>query len=174
MLIPNSIQEVTLKAAREKVKNLFLEIMEIRDFVEETFPDYVSENEDWLSDLLNDTEFSEPELQDPPVISPEEIDQPVNLVQKKQLPPMRKAAAKNPAKKMRKAKRISPKGKSSGFRGVSWASSYGKWRVRACVNGKKLELGFYDDELDAAENYDKKVYKLTKDVNRLNFPENYV
>lgn len=175
MSIPQSIQEVTLNAAKEKIRSLFEEIREIKDFVESTFPDYVSENEDWVSDLLNDVEFEDNAQKGhtEDVLDPTDLVQPVNLVDKKRLQPMKKAAVKRVTKK-RKAKRISSKGKSSGFRGVSWSSSNGKWRVRTCVYGKKFELGFYDDEAEAAQVHDEKVYKLTKDINRLNFPEDYV
>lgn len=173
MSIPESIKEIALNAAKEKIRSLFEDIIEIRDFVEDSFPDYISENEDWLSDILNDVDYGEVK-EDVTAVAPEDIRQPINLVDKKQIQPMKKAAAKKVLKKKRRAKRLSLRGKTSAYRGVSWNESYGKWRVRASINGKKLELGFYEDENDAADAYDKKIYKLTKDVNRLNFPENYV
>lgn len=44
-------------------------------------------------------------------------------------------------------------GKSSSYRGVDWHSQAGKWRVQIKVHGTKYNLGYYEDEDDAARKY---------------------
>ena len=46
--------------------------------------------------------------------------------------------------------RVSVKGSTSSFRGVSWDSENGKWRAVAELHGKHFFLGRYDDETIAA------------------------
>lgn len=41
-------------------------------------------------------------------------------------------------------------GGSSSYRGVSWDSSRRKWTAACQLNGKRHQIGRYDDELDAA------------------------
>lgn len=44
--------------------------------------------------------------------------------------------------------------KKSKYRGVYWDQLSGKWRSRIMVNGKRISLGVYDDEEEAAKVYD--------------------
>lgn len=37
------------------------------------------------------------------------------------------------------------------YRGVDWFTPHGKWRARACIAYKTYDLGYFDDELEAAE-----------------------
>jgi hypothetical protein len=50
-------------------------------------------------------------------------------------------------------------GSSSGLRGVSWFSQYGKWKATCQVRGKKIFLGHFDDKHIAYEAVQS--YKLT-------------
>jgi hypothetical protein len=49
---------------------------------------------------------------------------------------------------------IRPGGTSS-FKGVSWQSSRRKWLAAICVNQKRINLGRYINEIDAAKAYDE-------------------
>lgn len=42
------------------------------------------------------------------------------------------------------------KNNTSGITGVDWHRSSGKWRVRACQDSRRTNLGFYDNIFDAA------------------------
>jgi hypothetical protein len=46
-------------------------------------------------------------------------------------------------------------GASSRFKGVSWYNRIGKWQSQISVNRRKLHLGSFDDETDAARAYDQ-------------------
>lgn len=39
----------------------------------------------------------------------------------------------------------------SPYRGVDWFTPHGKWRARACIAGRTHDLGYFTDELEAAE-----------------------
>lgn len=39
----------------------------------------------------------------------------------------------------------------SRYRGVDWFAPHKKWRARVCISGKVHDLGYFDDELVAAE-----------------------
>lgn len=42
-----------------------------------------------------------------------------------------------------------PKNNKSGFVGVSWANKNGKWMASISINGKKINLGYFNDKQDA-------------------------
>jgi hypothetical protein len=60
---------------------------------------------------------------------------------------------------------------SSCFRGVSFSKRAGKWVSAIRANGKRLWLGQFDNEIDAARAYDNAARIYHKDFARLNFPE---
>lgn len=51
------------------------------------------------------------------------------------------------------ANRGTPKNNTSGFKGVSWQPSRGKWYARITVDGVAKNLGRYDSIVDAAKAY---------------------
>lgn len=61
--------------------------------------------------------------------------------------------------------------KKSKYRGVCWDKSLQKWRVRIMVNGKRISLGVYDDEVEAAKVYDLQALKSLGGCAKLNFPK---
>ena len=59
--------------------------------------------------------------------------------------------------------------KKSKYRGVSWDKGLRKWRARICVNGKRISLGLYDDEVEAAKVYDAQALKSLGACAKTNF-----
>jgi hypothetical protein len=59
---------------------------------------------------------------------------------------------------------------SSRFKGVSWYKSTSKWRAYANVSGKKVTLGYFLDEEEAARAYDASALAEYGDHACLNFP----
>ena len=66
--------------------------------------------------------------------------------------------------------RSSVLGSTSNYIGVSWSAHMGKWRSQIIRKNKPTHLGYFDCEIDAAKAYDSHSRKVTKVVNRLNFP----
>lgn len=60
---------------------------------------------------------------------------------------------------------------TSGYRGISLVKKTGKYHAQIQVNGTKIHIGFFDDIIDAAKAYDKKVRQLFGDASLVNFPE---
>ncbi len=60
---------------------------------------------------------------------------------------------------------------TSRFKGVSWDKNKKKWTARIGHNGKKIHLGYFESELDAAAAYDARAKVLFGEFGRLNFPE---
>lgn len=58
----------------------------------------------------------------------------------------------------------------SRFKGVSWDRARRKWRATIQVDGRKAELGRYENEADAARAYDDAARIAHGDRARLNFP----
>jgi hypothetical protein len=56
------------------------------------------------------------------------------------------------------------------FMGVSFDKWTGKWKARIRSDGKKMYLGRFDIEIDAAKAYDEAARKYHKEFARLNFP----
>ena len=56
----------------------------------------------------------------------------------------------------------------SKFVGVSWAKMHKKWHCQIMMNGKNTNLGYFNDEKDAACKYDEQASLLKKPVN---FPQ---
>ncbi len=63
-------------------------------------------------------------------------------------------------------------GSKSRFKGVSRMKN-GKWYARTNFNGEPVYLGCFDDEIEAARAYDRKVVELGIEFARLNFPKEW-
>lgn len=59
---------------------------------------------------------------------------------------------------------------TSRYRGVSWHTQSGTWRVQLTVSGKHHYVGSFQDETEAARAYDEAARKFHGDSARLNFP----
>jgi group I intron endonuclease len=64
-------------------------------------------------------------------------------------------------------------GSSSIYCGVVWDKSKRKWTARMKNRGKMINLGRFDNEIDAARARDTKCWELYRDLEMLNFPEDY-
>jgi hypothetical protein len=60
---------------------------------------------------------------------------------------------------------------SSRFIGVSFDKSRRKWEARIYYQGRKIWLGRFDSEIDAALAYDEAARKYHGEFARLNFPQ---
>jgi len=60
---------------------------------------------------------------------------------------------------------------TSRFIGVWFDKSAGNWPSKITVNGKKIHLGRFHNEIDAARAYDRAAIKYRGEFARLNFPE---
>jgi hypothetical protein len=64
-------------------------------------------------------------------------------------------------------------GALSRFRGVSYNSSSRKWVARITFEGKRLSLGYFVEEVEAARAYDRKAVELLGESAKLNFPDEW-
>lgn len=69
--------------------------------------------------------------------------------------------------------RSKKRGSSSWFMGVSYCKWTKKWDARIAVHGKRVRLGLYQDDAEAARAYDYKAVELSGEFARLNFPEEW-
>lgn len=67
-------------------------------------------------------------------------------------------------------KRRTP-GLTSQYKGVCWNAYKRKWAAAIQANYKRLILGYFDSEVDAAKAYDVEARKQFGEFARLNFPE---
>jgi hypothetical protein len=40
------------------------------------------------------------------------------------------------------------------YKGVGWAKQQNKWKASICVNNKRMHIGYFENEIDAAKAYD--------------------
>ena len=59
----------------------------------------------------------------------------------------------------------------SKYKGVDWANDMKRCRARIRVNGKRMYLGSFESELDAAKAYDQAAQKYHGEFAALNFPD---
>lgn len=62
------------------------------------------------------------------------------------------------------------KNNTSGYKGVSWSKQNKKWYACIKVNRKTIDLGRYDNILDAVEAHDVAAKKYFGEFARINFP----
>jgi len=60
---------------------------------------------------------------------------------------------------------------SSQYKGLTWYRREERWAVRIMANGKSKFVGYYDDEIEAAEAYDDAARKYHGQFAALNFPK---
>lgn len=68
------------------------------------------------------------------------------------------------------ANRRAPRNNTSGFRGVSWHKSEGKWRAVIKVHQRQTQLGYFGAPEDAARAYDAAARRAFGEFARVNFP----
>jgi len=59
---------------------------------------------------------------------------------------------------------------SSEYKGVCWNKRDKKWMAYIYVNYKRIHLGYFPDEMDAASAYDEAAMKYFEEFSKLNFP----
>ena len=64
--------------------------------------------------------------------------------------------------------RVGKSDSTSRFKGVSWENSRNKWHVSICANGKRMMIGRFDCETEAAGAYDRKAQELHGEFAYLN------
>ena len=57
------------------------------------------------------------------------------------------------------------------FKGVTWSKGRKKWFVRLRCAGKRISIGFFDDQIEAAKAYDEAAKKYRGQFAVLNFNE---
>jgi len=62
------------------------------------------------------------------------------------------------------------RGGASQYKGVGWHKKSKKFVARIYMEGKRMHLGYFDDEIEAAKAYDKKAKELFGEFAFLNFP----
>ena len=68
------------------------------------------------------------------------------------------------------ANRTKQAGARSIHKGVSFFKGTKKWTASISVNARKVHLGYFSNEIDAARAYDRKAVELSGEFARLNFP----
>lgn len=67
-----------------------------------------------------------------------------------------------------------PKGHTSKYKGVCFEKFTGRWLVQIRANGKRIKVGRFDNEIDAAKAYDIAAKRYHGDFAFLNFSEQVV
>jgi len=58
----------------------------------------------------------------------------------------------------------------SKYKGIDWSKDVNRWRARIRVNGRRIYLGSFKNEIDAARAYDKAARRYHGQFAALNFP----
>lgn len=58
----------------------------------------------------------------------------------------------------------------SRYRGVCWDARNKKWMAQICANGRRIKVGRFHSEIEAARAYDRVARSEFKEYARLNFP----
>ncbi len=66
---------------------------------------------------------------------------------------------------------LAREGGTSRFKGVTWAKRDKKWAARICFEYKRISLGHFADEVEAAKAYDEAAKKYFGEFAYLNFKE---
>jgi len=64
-------------------------------------------------------------------------------------------------------------GTHSRYRGVTWEHGRHKWKAAICINDKRINIGRFGKETDAARAWDAAALKAGFFTEALNFPKNY-
>lgn len=67
--------------------------------------------------------------------------------------------------------RKKPVNNTSGYKGVHWHKQRKMYRAKTVLNGKHIDIGYFQDPQQAARAYDDFVKKNFGDFAKLNFPE---
>ena len=67
--------------------------------------------------------------------------------------------------------RKSPQSAYSKYKGVTFDKMRQKWNAQICVNGKRIFLGTFKDETEAAKAYDSAAKRHFGEFAALNFPD---
>jgi hypothetical protein len=76
-----------------------------------------------------------------------------------------------PADNARYALYKKKKNATSKYRGVCYSKQNKKWRTQIRVNRKKKQIGYFQNEIEAARAYDEAAKRYFKEFAILNFPE---
>jgi len=66
--------------------------------------------------------------------------------------------------------RRSNRGSTSKYKGVTWFKARNLFQASITFNGRRIHLGYFKSEIDAAKAYDKKAKELFGEFAYLNFP----
>jgi len=72
-----------------------------------------------------------------------------------------------PAQNQHNQKKL--RGGTSKYKGVDWDTTYGKWHARIKYNKRRIHLGYFTNEIEAAKCYDRSAKELFGEFAHPNF-----